>query len=164
MTSRETFSPFHSTAVEAIDTKTRWVPGFPADGIVFADITPVLADAQSFAAIIADMSYGFGPIDMVAGLDARGFLVGAGMAVHLNVGVLALRKGGKLPPPVLSQSYNLEYGQAQLELPAEGIDLKGKRILIADDVLATGGTMAAAVNLLHRAGAIVVGALSLIHI
>ncbi|RDH09537.1 adenine phosphoribosyltransferase, partial [Tsukamurella pulmonis] len=94
-------------------------------------------------------------VDLVAGLDARGFLLGSGVALRLGVGTLAVRKAGKLPPPVLREEYQLEYGSAALEVPAEGIELEGRRILIVDDVLATGGTVGAAVALLRRAGAIV---------
>ena len=96
--------------------------------------------------------------ELIAGIDARGFLLGAAVATRLGTGVLAVRKGGKLPPPVLSETYNLEYGTATLEIPAEGVPLSGRNIMIIDDVLATGGTVAAAARLLDDAGAAVLGA------
>ena len=86
------------------------------------------------------------------------------MAIRLGTGVLAVRKGGKLPPPVFSETYTLEYGTATLEIPADGIELTGKRVLVIDDVLATGGTVAATVKLLERAGAVVVGAAVLLEL
>ena len=91
-------------------------------------------------------------------MDARGFLLGGAVAIKLGIGVLAVRKGGKLPPPVHSESYELEYGRATLEVPADGLDLAGRNIVIIDDVLATGGTLAATARLLTRAGATVTGA------
>ena len=91
-------------------------------------------------------------------MDARGFLVGGAVAIKLGIGVLAVRKGGKLPPPVFSETYELEYGTATLEVPADGIELAGRSIVIIDDVLATGGTLAATAKLLQRAGANVTGA------
>jgi adenine phosphoribosyltransferase len=145
----------------AVAAHTRHVVGFPEPGVVFADLTPVFADGAALAAVIDGLAAaGRGPdgaatVDLVAGLDARGFLLGSGVALRLGVGTLAVRKAGKLPPPVLREEYQLEYGSAALEIPAEGIALEGKRILIVDDVLATGGTVSAAVALLRRAGAIV---------
>ena len=94
----------------------------------------------------------------MAGIDARGFLLGAAVATRLGKGVLAVRKGGKLPPPVHGETYALEYGTATLEIPADGMELAGLRVVVIDDVLATGGTMAAAVQLLRNGGATVTGA------
>ena len=94
---------------------------------------------------------------MVGGLDARGFLLGSAVAYKLEMGILAIRKKGKLPPPVLTQEYELEYGSAALEIPDSGIDIKGKRIVLVDDVLATGGTLYGAKLLLEAAGAEVAG-------
>jgi adenine phosphoribosyltransferase len=141
-----------------IASLTREVPDFPEPGIQFKDLTPLLADAKGLAAVtdaLAEIARG---ADLVAGIDARGFLLGAAVAIKLQTGVLAVRKGGKLPPPVHSETYNLEYGTATLEIPADGIDLAGRSIMIIDDVLATGGTVAAAVGLLRHAGATVTGA------
>lgn len=136
----------------------REVPDFPEPGVQFKDLTPVLADAAGLAAVTGALAAVADGSDLIAGIDARGFLLGAAVATSLGTGVLAVRKGGKLPPPVFGESYVLEYGTATLEIPAEGIDLTGRRVLIIDDVLATGGTLAAARRLLSRAGADVVGA------
>jgi len=137
---------------------TREVADFPEPGIQFKDLTPLLADATGLAAVTSALAALAEGADLVAGIDARGFLLGAAVATKLGTGVLAVRKGGKLPPPVHSESYSLEYGTATLEVPADGIDLTGRKILIIDDVLATGGTVAASVRLLGKAGAVVIGA------
>lgn len=148
-------TPIGHDALEAIDRLTRRVADFPAPGIQFKDLSPVLADPQGLRAVIAGLAAGgAGGVDLVAGIDARGFLLGSGVALHLGTGVLAMRKAGKLPPPVLTESYSLEYGTASLEIPADGLDLAGRRVLVIDDVLATGGTVIAAVRLLQQAGAI----------
>lgn len=141
-----------------IGALVREVPDFPEPGIQFKDLTPVLADAQGLAQVsraIADAARG---ADLIAGVDARGFLLGGAVAISLGIGVLAVRKGGKLPPPVIGETYALEYGTATLEVPAEGIELAGRSVVIIDDVLATGGTLAATHQLLTRAGANVTGA------
>ncbi|MFT3715294.1 MAG: adenine phosphoribosyltransferase [Gordonia sp. (in: high G+C Gram-positive bacteria)] len=140
-------------AREAIDRKIRLVPDFPEPGIAFKDLTPVLADPEGLAAIVAALADFCRGADLIAGLDARGFLLGGAVAAELGVGVVAVRKGGKLPPPVIGIDYELEYGRARLEVPAEGLDLRGKRIAVTDDVLATGGTAVAAGALLRDAGA-----------
>jgi adenine phosphoribosyltransferase len=132
---------------------TREVPDFPQPGVLFRDLTPVLADDRGFAVVTDALAQIVAGADLVAGIDARGFLLGGAVAHRLGVGVLAIRKGGKLPPPVHSRTYTLEYGTATLEIPAEGIELAGRRVAIVDDVLATGGTVAAARDLLATAGA-----------
>lgn len=154
--SLNTISPALSASVERL---MRRVEDFPSAGVQFCDLTPVLADAEGFEAVVQGLITGheIGSIDFVAGLDARGFLLAGAVAVRLHTGVLAIRKAGKLPPPVHSRSYELEYGAATLELPADGLDLRGKRVLVVDDVLATGGTLSAAVGLLGDCGAIVAG-------
>ncbi len=137
---------------------TREVPDFPDPGIQFKDLTPLLADAHGLDAVsdaLADIARG---ADLVAGVDARGFLLGGAVAIKLGIGVLAVRKGGKLPPPVISETYDLEYGSATLEVPAAGIELAGRNIAVIDDVLATGGTVAATAKLLRQAGANVTAA------
>ena len=151
-----TVSPAISSAVERL---LRRVEDFPSAGVQFCDLTPVLADSEGFDAVVRGLAAGHevGSIDYVAGLDARGFLLAGAVAIRLHTGVLAIRKAGKLPPPVHSRSYELEYGAATLELPADGLDLSGKRVLVVDDVLATGGTLSAAVGLLDDCGAIVAG-------
>lgn len=146
-----------SAASEAIDRLTRWVDNFPIEGVRFADLSPVFADGEGFRALIDELSEDFEEFDLVAGIDARGFLLAAGVAADYGSGVLAVRKAGKLPPPVLRREYALEYGTAALEIPASGLDLTGKRVLVVDDVLATGGTLCASVDLLRGAGAEVVG-------
>ncbi|MBJ7290475.1 adenine phosphoribosyltransferase [Williamsia sp.] len=139
----------------AIARHTRLVPDFPSPGIAFKDLTPVLADAEGLFAVTTALAQAGGDIDLVAGIDARGFLLGGAIALQLGVGVLAIRKAGKLPPPVRSADYDLEYGTASLEVPADGVDLHGRRVLVVDDVLATGGTLNAAIGLLEAAGAVV---------
>ncbi|MFE3293305.1 adenine phosphoribosyltransferase [Rhodococcus sp. NPDC059234] len=136
---------------------TRWVDDFPEPGVQFADVTPVFADANAFRDIVDALASVGAGADLVAGIDARGFLLGAGVALELGAGVLAVRKAGKLPPPVLGREYSLEYGTARLEIPADGLDLRGRRVLVIDDVLATGGTLGAAAELLADAGAEVLG-------
>ncbi len=145
-----------TTAAERVRALTRTVPDFPVDGVQFADLTPVLADARGLALVVDELARGQ-RCDLVAAVDARGFLLGSGVALALGVGVLAVRKAGKLPPPVHAQSYALEYGEATLEVPGVDIDLSGRRVLVVDDVLATGGTLAATVSLLRRCGAQVTG-------
>ena len=137
---------------------TREVPDFPEPGVLFRDLTPVLADDRGFAAVTDVLARLLAGADLIAGVDARGFLLGGAVAHRLGVGVLAIRKSGKLPPPVHSRSYELEYGTATLEIPAEGVVLAGWRVAIVDDVLATGGTLAASRDLLAGAGAEVAGA------
>lgn len=145
-------------AEDAVQRLTRWHDDFPTPGVRFADLTPVFADSEGFRAVL-DCLAGCAPeADLVAGVDARGFLLGAGVAAVLGTGVVAVRKAGKLPPPVISREYTLEYGSAALEIPADGVDLKGRNVLLLDDVLATGGTLAAAAELFTSAGAHVVAA------
>ncbi|MEI7544422.1 MAG: adenine phosphoribosyltransferase [Mycobacteriaceae bacterium] len=132
---------------------TREVPDFPQPGIVFRDLTPLLADARGFAVVTDALAQIVDGADLVAGIDARGFLLGGAVAHRLGLGVLAIRKGGKLPPPVHSRTYTLEYGTATLEIPADRLELAGRRVAIIDDVLATGGTLAAAQDLLSHVGA-----------
>lgn len=157
MTARDI--PMDADARWALNSLTRFVPDYPGPGIVFQDLTPVLADAHGFRLIVDDLVTSCSALepDLVGGLDARGFLLGSAVAVKLGVGVLAVRKAGKLPPPVLHEQYSLEYGTAALEIPAEGLDLVGRRVLLIDDVLATGGTLAASRRLIERAGGVVCG-------
>lgn len=141
-----------------ITALARTVPDFPEPGVLFRDLTPVFADRDALAAItdgLADVASG---ADLVAGIDSRGFLLAAAVATRLRTGVLAIRKGGKLPPPVLSEDYQREYGAATIEIPAYGIELAGLRVVVIDDVLATGGSVGAAQRLLERVGADVTAA------
>ena len=147
-----------NAAAAVIQSLTREVADFPDPGIQFKDLTPVLADPHGLAVLTDALAEIASGAELVAGVDARGFLLGGAVAIKLGIGVLAVRKGGKLPPPVYSETYSLEYGTATLEVPADGIELAGRKIVIIDDVLATGGTLAATTRLLTRAGANVTGA------
>ncbi len=143
---------------DVIAALTRDVADFPKPGVQFKDLTPLFADRHGLAAVTEALAGVASGAELVAGIDSRGFLLAGAVAERLGTGVLAIRKGGKLPPPVHAEQYDLEYGSAILEIPADGIDLRGRNIVVVDDVLATGGTMAAAVRLLKRAGANVTGA------
>ena len=140
-----------------VNELVRLVPDYPEPGILFRDITPLLADAEAFTAVVHAIAGAVeGPVDLVAGMEARGFLFAAPVAVALGAGVLPVRKAGKLPGPTASESYALEYGTATIEVHPDTIPA-GARVLVIDDVLATGGTAAATVALLERCGAVVVG-------
>ncbi|MGV0358283.1 adenine phosphoribosyltransferase [Corynebacterium mastitidis] len=146
-------------AVAALERTMRYVEDFPEPGVLFQDLTPALADARAFHEIVAALAQAARELDaeLIGGLDARGFLLGSAVAYELGLGVVAIRKKGKLPPPVVSEEYSLEYGTSCLEIPAEGMDIAGRRVVLIDDVLATGGTLAAAASLLRRVGARVAG-------
>ncbi|QTH58700.1 adenine phosphoribosyltransferase [Corynebacterium hindlerae] len=149
----------YATAHEALTDLVRLVPDFPSEGILFEDLTPVLASPEGFSIIVDELAAaakGMGA-EIIGGLDARGFLLGSAVAYKLGQGILAIRKKGKLPPPVHTKSYSLEYGEAALEIPASGIEVEGKKVVLVDDVLATGGTLVAAHDLLEKCGAEVVG-------
>ena len=148
-----------SSADDLLQEWVRSIPDWPEPGVTFRDLTPLFANSQAFAALIGHLAVagaGLGPIDVVVGIEARGFILGAPVADRLGVGFVPLRKAGKLPGPVLSASYDLEYGQATLEVHTDAIPPAG-RVLVIDDVLATGGTLAAAGSLVSEAGATLVG-------
>jgi len=150
-------TPGLEAAARRVEELVRLVPDFPEPGVLFRDITPLLADAVAFTQVceaLADQAGG--EIDLVAGMEARGFLFAAPIAMHLGAGLIPVRKAGKLPGPSASESYSLEYGDATIELHAATVPA-GARVLIVDDVLATGGTAAATVRLFERCGAQVVG-------
>ena len=149
----------YATARAALNDKIRQVPDFPEEGVLFEDLTPVLADPAALNIVIAEMATASRKLgaDLVGGLDARGFLLGSAVAYELGMGILAIRKKGKLPPPVITQEYTTEYSTAALEIPADGVDVTGKSVVLVDDVLATGGTLVAARNLIERAGGSVAG-------
>jgi adenine phosphoribosyltransferase len=142
-----------SAVAAAVAAGLRDVPDFPEPGIVFKDIAPLLADGPRFAGAIdamAGAARSHGRIDAVAGIEARGFVLAGALAMQLHCGLLPVRKAGKLPPPTVSRSYTLEYGTATIEVPLGVVD--GRRILVVDDVLATGGTLLAAAALIAEAG------------
>lgn len=145
--------------MHAIEALVRPVADFPAPGVTFRDITPLLADAAAFARSIELLA---GPwrkagVQAVCAVEARGFIFGAALAQALGAGFVPLRKPGKLPPPVSAVDYELEYGRDRLEMRTDALG-SGTRVLLVDDVLATGGTLIAARALVAQAGAVVVGA------
>ena len=148
---------------ERVLAGVRDVPDYPRPGVLFKDITPLLADptglrtvVDAFCAPHLDGAGAVAGVDLVAGIEARGFILAAPVAMALGVGFVPLRKAGKLPHTTLSASYDLEYGSAEIEVHADGIGA-GRRVLVVDDVLATGGTAAAACELVERAGGTVAG-------
>ncbi|MFT0763368.1 adenine phosphoribosyltransferase [Scrofimicrobium sp. R131] len=141
---------------ELVEQNLRLVPNFPLEGVLFRDVTPLFASGPAFQELINLLADRYrGKIDMVAGLESRGFILAAPLATALGVGMVAVRKAGKLPGPVVGIDYDLEYGSARLEVQPESVP-DGARILILDDVLATGGTAKASVDLLEMCGAHVV--------
>jgi adenine phosphoribosyltransferase len=131
----------------------RTIPDFPRPGIQFRDITTLLLDPAGFATTIEQMVLAaIGPVDLVAGIEARGFLFAAALAVPLNAGVLLIRKDGKLPGATIAEDYALEYGQDRIAMHEDAL-VPGQRVLLVDDLIATGGTARAAVRLLRKAGA-----------
>lgn len=153
------------TTPEQLKTYIRDVPDYPQKGIIFRDITPILANKEIFPEVVDLMSrawLGETP-DLVAAIEARGFIPGAAMAVKLNAGFVPIRKVGKLPWKVIAESYQLEYGTDQLEVHSDAVE-PGQKVLIVDDVLATGGTASAAVRLMRKLGAQVLGVQVLIEL
>nr|WP_229721652.1 adenine phosphoribosyltransferase [Nocardioides daphniae] len=150
-------------AREAMDRLILDVPDYPEAGVVFKDITPLLADHDGFHAAIVALAdagrdeSGAVVVDKVLGMEARGFILAAPVALNLEAGFVPVRKAGKLPRECLSESYSLEYGEATLEMHADAVS-PGDRVLLVDDVLATGGTIAATRRLVESAGGVVVGA------
>lgn len=143
----------------------RDVPDYPQKGIVFRDITPLLADKKVFREVVDLMSKSWlnEPPDLVAAIEARGFIPGSAMAVKLGAGLVPIRKTGKLPWRTIFETYDLEYGTDQLEAHADAVK-PGQKVLIVDDVLATGGTASAAVRLMRKLGAEVIGVQVLIEL
>ncbi len=143
----------------------REIPDFPQAGVAFKDITPLLADAEGFNAAIEAMAMPWRGIALhaVLAVESRGFILGAALARALGLGFVPLRKSGKLPGPTHGQDYELEYGSARLEIHADAVP-PGARVLLVDDIFATGGTLAAALALARAQGALVVGAEVLIEL
>ena len=144
----------HSVTADEIESAIRNVPDFPKPGIQFKDITPVLADARLFAGSIDLLTANFKPgsVDAVVGIDARGFIFAAAAATKLHAGFVPVRKKGKLPYKTIEQDYALEYGHATVAMHVDALK-PGARVLLIDDLLATGGTSAAAVGLMQKLGA-----------
>lgn len=134
------------------------VPDFPKPGIVFKDITPLLANGPAFHALIDELAAAMAPLrpTQIAGVESRGFIFGAALAHHLGIGLELIRKPGKLPRATLAETYALEYGTDTVEIHADGLAATD-RVVIVDDVLATGGTAAAAARLVTKAGGQLVG-------
>ena len=153
------------TDLQLLRAAVRDVPDFPKPGIQFKDITPLLADARLFAGAIDLLTENFTPgsVDAVVGIDARGFIFAAAAATKLHAGFVPVRKKGKLPYQTIEQDYALEYGHATVAMHTDALK-PGARVLLVDDLLATGGTAGAAVALIQKLGAKIVGASFLIEL
>lgn len=133
--------------------RIRDIPDFPRQGIVFKDITPLLADGDAFAAVVSELAACIGnDVDAIVGIESRGFIFGAALANRLGLGLVTVRKPGKLPAEVLSIEYELEYGVDRLEIHRDALS-RGHKVVVVDDLLATGGTAAATVQLVRDLGA-----------
>ena len=148
-----------ATALELI----RKVPDFPKPGILFQDITPLLADSDALAAVISEMAKSLTNVDVIAGIEARGFILAAALAGVAEKGFVPFRKSGKLPHQTHGEKYGLEYGDDEIEVHIDAFS-SAQTVLIIDDVLATGGTLLAAIALARRCGAIVPKVLVLLEI
>lgn len=146
-------------SVELIRRTIRSIPDWPRPGVMFRDITPLLQDPRTFRVLIDLFVYRYmrQRLDLVAGVDARGFIIGSVLAYELNLGFVPVRKGGKLPYRTVAEEYSLEYGNSSVEIHTDAVRT-GQRVLLVDDLIATGGTMLAAIKLLQRLGANVVEA------
>ena len=153
------------TDLKRLDDAIRDVPDFPKPGIVFKDITPVLGDGELFRLAVDGLieAAGDAKIDKIVGIDARGFIFGAAAAHKLGIGFVPIRKKGKLPWQTEGCAYSLEYGEAEVEIHKDAVRA-GERVLLMDDLLATGGTAAAAVDLLGRLGCDLLGVAFLIEL
>jgi adenine phosphoribosyltransferase len=154
-----------TTDVERLRSLIRDIPDFPQPGIVFKDITPLLADEIAFSTVIdlIVVHFGRGSVDKVVGIEARGFILASPVAYHFGAGFVPVRKAGKLPWETESAEYSLEYGTETLEIHRDAL-APGERVLIVDDVLATGGTAKATASLVEGLGAKVVGIACLIEL
>lgn len=167
MTDHRLSTAARAAALDEVRARIRDVPDFPSPGILFRDITPVLGSASAMRAAVrlhldavADLA---GGVDRIVGVESRGFLFGMPVAHALGVGFVPARKPGKLPAATVTQAYALEYGEGYLHMHADAIE-PGDRVLLIDDLLATGGTAGAAASLVHRLGGTVVASLFLIEL
>jgi adenine phosphoribosyltransferase len=150
-------APLTAPISEVVSSRIRDIADFPVPGVSFKDFTPLLSDGPALRAVVQDISRRYaGRVDVIVGIEARGLILGAAVAYELGVGFVPVRKAGKLPGDIHSAEYDLEYGSAVIEVHANAFEV-GKRALIMDDVLATGGTAEATCELVERAGATVVG-------
>jgi len=155
----------NSNTISRLRAAVRDIPDFPKPGILFKDITPILADGALFREAIdlfAEQCDGH-RVDKIVGIDARGFLFGAATAYKLGAGFIPMRKKGKLPYQTAGMSYSLEYGEAEMEMHVDAIR-PGERVVLIDDLLATGGTASAAIKLIHSMGGELVNTLFLIEL
>ena len=155
--------PSDDELTRLITSRVRDVPDYPQPGVMFKDITPLLGDGKAFSAVVDGLAALYGPVDKVAGIEARGFILAAPVACRLGAGFVPIRKKGKLPGATFAQDYALEYGVSTLEVQCDAFD-PSDRVLVIDDVLATGGTAEASVNLVRRSGAQVAGIAMLIEL
>lgn len=144
--------------IRTVKDYIRTIADFPHEGIMFRDVTTLFADARGFRMAIDQLLHPYAgePIDKVVGLEARGFILGGAVAHQLSTGFVPIRKKGKLPGPVISEAYALEYGEAVMEIHDDALK-PGERVLVVDDLLATGGTAEAGIKLCQRLGAEVIG-------
>jgi len=140
-----------------ITSRVRDVPDYPQPGVMFKDITPLLADAEAFGAVVDALAGMYGPVDKVAGIEARGFILGGAVAHQVSAGFIPIRKKGKLPHKRVSIAYSLEYGLDEMEIHEDAV-VRGERVIVVDDLIATGGTAEGAVKLLRQMGAEVLAA------
>jgi adenine phosphoribosyltransferase len=149
--------------VSLIQARIRDIPDYPHEGVLFKDITPLLGDGTAFRRVIAALAEGHAGVDKVAGIEARGFILAAPVASLLGSGFVPIRKQGKLPAATYAESYSLEYGTATIEVHRDAFE-PGERVLLIDDVLATGGTAAASAELVARSGATIAGIVVLLEL
>lgn len=146
-----------------VSAKLRDIPDFPKPGVLFKDITPVLADPALFRRVVAWMGGGWGKVDKIVGMESRGFIFAAALVDRLDAGLAPARKKGKLPHATVDVEYSLEYGTATLQMHVDAVT-PGERVLIVDDLLATGGTALATVDLVRRLGGEVIGCCFLVEL
>ena len=149
--------PVGDELARLIKSLVRDIPDYPRRGVVFKDITPLLADGKAFNAVINGLAALYGPVNKVAGIEARGFILGGAVAHQVSAGFVPIRKRGKLPHTTVRIAYSLEYGLDEMEMHADAIH-PGERVILVDDLIATGGTAEGAVKLMRQIGANVVAA------